>query len=122
MNVIQEFIDEDRDFRDSLRRIRREEIKQLEDWLNEEGLYQDVWINLEQNKSNNEEVSVTTALISNARYEAPSQIKIHINKLPLTEEEQYESRPEKEDAKRGNLCCFQMSDYILSCKDQRSRG
>ena len=31
MNVIQEFIDEDREFRDQLRRIRKEEIKQLED-------------------------------------------------------------------------------------------
>ena len=35
MNVIQEFIDEDRDFRDQLRRIRREEIKQLEDIVND---------------------------------------------------------------------------------------
>ena len=31
MNVIQEFIDEDREFRDQLRCIRRDEIKQLED-------------------------------------------------------------------------------------------
>lgn len=31
MNVISEFIDEDREFRDQLRRIRRDEIKQLED-------------------------------------------------------------------------------------------
>ena len=31
MNVIQEFIDEDREFRDQLRRIRKDEIKQLED-------------------------------------------------------------------------------------------
>ena len=66
--------------------------------INEKGLIQDVWINLEQSKSNNEEISVTTALISNALYEAPSQIKIHINKLPLTEEEHDENRPEKEDA------------------------
>ena len=31
MNVIQEFIDEDREFREQLRRIRKDEIKQLED-------------------------------------------------------------------------------------------
>lgn len=31
MNVISDFIDEDREFRDQLRRIRRDEIKQLED-------------------------------------------------------------------------------------------
>ena len=31
MNVIQEFIDEDREFRDQLRSIRKDEIKQLED-------------------------------------------------------------------------------------------
>jgi len=32
--VIQEFIDEDREFRDQLRRIRKDEIKQLEDIVN----------------------------------------------------------------------------------------
>ena len=34
MNVISEFIDEDREFRDQLRRVRREEIKQLEEVVN----------------------------------------------------------------------------------------
>ena len=34
MNVIQAFIDEDREFRDQLRRIRRDEIKQLEEIVN----------------------------------------------------------------------------------------
>jgi len=31
MGVIQDFIDEDREFREQLRKIRRDEIKQLED-------------------------------------------------------------------------------------------
>lgn len=34
MNVIQEFIEEDREFRDQLRAIRRDEIKQLEEIVN----------------------------------------------------------------------------------------
>ena len=34
MNVIQAFIDEDREFRDQLRRIRCDEIKQLEEIVN----------------------------------------------------------------------------------------